>query len=419
MHEKMEDHLASESAFKRYNIPERKKDIQDKFETFFNSMGCKVEKSVPLLSNETDPTVIFIGSSTNVFKKYLKDGESVPENGVVLWQNKLRTKYYELLLEDVNLEYCSYFSGGGLLMPPGTYEKTCDLIVDFLASGLGIAKNDLSVRISSQDGDMIDHWKSKEEGGVRLEIDENDESEYRWKFGETDMTGRGLVFSVKGPDSSKFSDFGTLEIIEKDGKEVCIEWGFGTEVLLCGRLGMNHVLEALTISGIFPEASEEKNIKLADSITASLAILDEGVSIDKKEGGKASTILRRFLQGVVYCSRENEVSSTQIKKWSDYLCQNDFSKTPGIVDTLINFVERARKRESQFTTAITKAINGDMREITKMSGVKELLSKGKMINIFKLAEAYAFIGFRKSSFYKQIIPNLDGEGNLIIPEIIK
>lgn len=417
MRETMENHSVKESAYRRYDIPERRKEIQNNFETFFDSKGCKIEKSVPLLAKELDPTVIFIGSSTNVFKKYLKDEESIPENGVILWQNKLRTKYYQLLLKDEIPEYCSYFSGGGLLMPPKTYEKTCDLIVDFLSSSLEIDKSDLSVRIFSQDEDMINHWKLKVVDGINLEIDENNESEYRWKFGEVGMTGRGMVFSVKKSDSDKYSDFGTLEIIEQDGKEIGVEWGFGSEVLLAGKLGLNHALAVSTISGIFPEASEAKNIKLADSITASLAILNEGVTTTMSEGGKANTILRRFLQGIVFHSRENAIDIAQIKKWSDYLCQNDFSKTPGIVDTLINFIERARKRESQLITAITSAINGDLREISKMSGVKESLSKGRKINIFKLAEAYAFTGFKKSHFLKQIQYNLDEEGNLIIQKL--
>lgn len=416
MNETNRSHPLRESFLECQDMAEKKDDLQNRFKSFFNLRGYKEEEPVSLLSRDVDPTVIFIGSSTNIFKKYLKDGEVVPDNGVSLWQNKLRSQNYDLFLKDENPEYCSYFTGGGILMPPGTYNRTCEIVIDFLISELGISNEDLMVSLSSQDSDMVDYWRDKTENRIAMRIDEKDISGYRWKFGEDGMSGRGLSFLVKSTNSEKFGEFSTLEIIERDGQEIGVEWGFGLETFLCKRLGLKHPIAASTISEVFAEAAEPRNIKLADAIVASLAILNEGVSINPNESGSPSTVLRRFLQEIVYYGRENEISDFQIRKWVNYLCQRKFSSTPNIENILMAFLDRARKRESRFMAAITDAIRGNFREIIKLSGAREMILAKKKVNMFQLADAYAFVGFAESLFFVQISPYLDEEGNLLVEQ---
>lgn len=400
-------------ALSEVSLIESREKVQNSFNSFFQSKGLERVEPASLVSGDVDPTVIFIGSSTNVFKKYLDDISTLPDRGVALWQDKLRTQNYELSLTDENPEFCSYFTGGGILMSAGSYEELCQVVLDFLREELGVSEQELQIKVSSEDKDLATFWGNRS-ASADLNISDNLE-EFRWTFGEDGLEGRGILLSVKSKDSDQYGEFSTLEIIERNGDELAVEWGFGLETFIAKRNGLHHPIAASKIAGAFPSAVEPQNVKLTDSLIAAMAILNEGVSPNKKIGGKPGTVLRRFLQKISYYVRENGILVDDIEDWCDYLSTNEFTNYPNAKVEVLDFLSRARNREKRLEIALLNATAGDLRDLMTLEGVRGALNKGEGVSVAKLADAYAYIGFEQSSFYSRIQPFIDSAGCLITP----
>ncbi len=199
--------------------------LRDSFEQFFSQLGYQVLAEQPLLAGEVDKSVIFIGSSTNIFKQYLVGPNKLPDFGVILYQRKIRQQNTRDYYHDKSLKFSSYFTGGGLLVPIEKSLFAVQQIIEFLQTKMDIPAVDLVIKISSEDSDHELLWENT---GIKMEFDTEKDYFYRWMFGIDGLTGRGATLAVKSLDGKMVDDFSTIVIIEKDGVPLALEWGFGT-----------------------------------------------------------------------------------------------------------------------------------------------------------------------------------------------
>lgn len=395
---------------------EMRDELKREFISYFKSNGFFVEQEAPLCSRGNDPTVVFTGSSTNVFKKYLEGEErvSIPQDGVLLYQHKIRTQNYGTLYDPENLPtFCSYFEGGGLLFPPGSYDRACKEVIDFLVEKLGLKEEDLMVRVTRKTPKMLGYWENDLLNSIKVEYDGYDEDEYFWGFGIDGLSGEGVVLSVH-QQSGEYKDIGTIVVIDNKGQEVGVEWGFGTETMLSRIYGKPHPIVLSKISEIFSEAaSSTETIKLADSVITSLMILDQGVKLTQAEKTAATTVLVRYLKGVIYFTRELGYTLQDLERWSSYLSVNYLQNKESSV-IFMDYIKRRVEVEQRLIQATQEACAGDLRNFLKLNGVRKLVRETGLVNLVSLFQSYGFVSPETSVVVSSFKNNLDSNGNLLI-----
>lgn len=382
-------------------------ELKNNFEEYSRSKNMFEETPVPLISSGNDPTVIFTGSSSNVFKKYLTgEKKKIPQNGTFLYQKKIRTQNYNTFFDETKRPiFCSYFEGGGSLFPPDKYLESINYVIDFITIKLDFPIERLKIRSSHQNSDMNLYFNN-EKFQPLVEYDEYDQKDYNWEFGEDSLKGTGIIFSVKQSDNN-YKDIGTLVKIKNlNGDNIAVEWGFGAETFLSRAYNIQHPIGVSAISNIFSEcANSTENIKLADAITTALAILNEGILYNKKDQTAASTVLIRYMKGVVYYMRELDISLQTVETWARYLEKEHF-KNSECANKLLSYLENKINTEKILVKSLELAIKGDTRDIIKLQGVRSEIEKNGYVDIIKLFSNYGFTNLETSKFYQNIKENL-------------
>lgn len=390
-----------------------KQRIRDGFLEFHREFGYQNEPSVPLISGDLDKTVIFTGSSTNVFKKYLLDTSLLPESGVALYQRKIRTQNYGSFFDDSIPEFNSFFEGGGALVPA---QRATDLftdIVKFLTLYFGIDSKDLIFKAWSQSRPALEleAYNRDNNLGLSFEFDGEKDSYYKWQFGQPGLSGEGITIALKKFDTALNGEIGTFVAISKERVGVvAAEWGFGTETLLSRVHGLRHPASFSTISEILPFQPIASHIKFCDALTTCVAILDEGEYHDLPGGVR--TVLRRYVKALSFFKREIDISDAKLETNVRFLCTHDFTKNKKTASMLLAFLAKRGERERQFTCGVERLINGNPKLFRSLEGVKRSIRTGEGIDIFALAESYDFTNLMRSRFFKTVLQISDQNGFL-------
>lgn len=384
--------------------------LQNSFNEFFLKSGFIKLPTVSIISANIDPTVDFIGSSTNVFKDYLIDRENrprrdIPKPGSFLYQPKIRTQNGNAFYTDKPIDLLTYFVGGGILMPPHSYKQICNITTEFLLS-LGLKASDLTVKMFSGHPELIAFWKDKNSHDLPYELVTENENEYLWDYGEPGLTGRGVIFAVKSGADNKPKDFSTLTVINHFGKEVGVEWGFGSEVLLSNFYDLPHPISYSSISEVNPYILEQQDgVKLADTLTACVSMLDAGLSYEKKDRARGSNVLIKYMKALSYYLREANTPTNTLERWTHFLISKEFNRNPKTFDLIINYIKKTQEIENNFASAMAKAITGNFLPLESFEGVKKMRRENQKIDVIKLALKY-YNHFESSKFYKSTKNNL-------------
>lgn len=376
--------------------------IQDLFCEYFLNQGFTLEEPAPLISKD-DASVIFTGSSTNVFKKYILEENPIEEQGVILYQDKIRTHNYHTFFNEEIIEFVGKFRGGGVLSQYSNYDLVAKSVVDFMSCRIGVEPEDLSIDLSSLDRIQVECWESISSNlGVSVFVDRMYPDYYKWTFGNPRLEGVGAMLSIRDR-SGQFNEFSSLESIVVDGIPEFVEWGFGEEVLAVRLFSSDHPLLATTLRDSEIDFFEsQKHIKLGDILYTLLSILNEGVWLSSNTPKKAKTVLKRYLQGLVYFIRELNVSISDLREVLIFVNSHEFQVSDEMINLLIKYLEEKNRRQVLFETALLSAIKGDTREFVKLSGVRKQLRSTNMINISELSKKYSFYGLTTSSFFSDV-----------------
>src|SRR3989338_10446863 len=224
-------------------LPETAKDRVESlvadFKDYYSLLGYKEEPPVQI-SSGVDPTVRFIGSHVSVFKPYLNKN-NVPTPGIFMRQNCLRTRNVNKLLDDDYFpNWGSYFPSIGAITPPERLDEACDETFNFFEKRLAISPENLLIRISSADTDLIDVCKRRYRER-NLEIDSRKPEYYRHNIGIEGVRGRNFNIALRNTNAEGFADIGNIILLEDAQKQLGVEIALGSTTILKQLYGLDHV----------------------------------------------------------------------------------------------------------------------------------------------------------------------------------
>lgn len=169
---------------KNESILNQTKHIDESFKSFYKSKGYKYAEEKPI-SSRVDKSVYYIGSAISVLKPFFLE-RKIPEDGVFLVQRAIRSQLLKTIYDERISEWSSYFEAMGILMNYDRLDELCQNVWDYYNSQLGIKREDMIIRASSKDEDLIRAWESVE-NHPDIELDTMPESYYKHKYGLQDM----------------------------------------------------------------------------------------------------------------------------------------------------------------------------------------------------------------------------------------
>lgn len=277
--------------------------LKTEFSRYFRFQQYDHFPSLPIVSNE-DPTVQFVGSSTNVFKKLLLAG---CDRLAFTIQPCFRARNsYELLDEHSPFKWGSLFTMFGTIGGPDTYSQQCNDIFCFLTEVIGFRVNQLCLQAHPADHHLLQNWGNIQ--GLALEIGEQPETYYRWKYGEENISGKGVSLALISPRSGKPCELGNIIEISRQDQPIAIEMGFGLECLLTRFEDKDHTIEKHRLASLFSLADNHWR-KYADSIMVSMTLIQNGVKPNARGQGR---VLREYIKGIVYSMIKQNISPQQL-----------------------------------------------------------------------------------------------------------
>lgn len=323
----MDDHKPIRS---RKQNREDMKRLGNAFSTLF--MAEDYVKLAPVqISSGIDPTTYFIGSHISVFKSRLMSG-SIPSPGYLLVQDCIRTQNLELYFSgDKDFNWASFFTSLGLLTPPNRLDKVSLDVAKFLLD-LGLDKNDIRIRVSSSDVDLMQVSKRTE---IRREVDIMPQTYYRHKFGLDNILGRNFNIALRKRETAAFADVGNIIVIERDRIPIAIELALGTSTILKQAYGFDHIMDCFNIEGL-EKVKISMRRKMEDAILVAVTLYREGLRPRSKGRNR---ILGQYLKSISYFRKESELKMESLHRTIRNFETSDFPKAEvSVADEIIDYI---------------------------------------------------------------------------------
>ncbi len=335
--EKYKPEASTEQKFNIESINQLYAETINTFSEVFKSNGYIEHEPHKSLVSDVDHSVRFIGSTTNVFKKYLKESEDkLPENGYFLVQKCLRTRNTNTLFDDnVIPEWSSYFTAMGAMAPADNLAKLSEATMKFL-SELKIESNRIKINVSSKDADLVEclrKLKEKFEFTIAIDGVENQEY-YRHKYGEENIIGRNFNISIKNQKTHQYNDIGNIIIIEKENVPTAVEMGIGVGTLISKKFNLGTSIEASPISKII-RYKPDLTAKFSDALSTSVVMLREKITPGSRDKAR---LLRTNLLALTYFKHKLEIEFEQIKKYIDDYEKDEFGEVTNISDQVMEYL---------------------------------------------------------------------------------
>ena len=347
--------------FEHRHIVEYHQLVQESYLKNFVTAGYEKIQPVDIASSY-DKSTIFIGSSISTFKPMLEDYK-IPECGAVVVQPCMRTQNKKNLYNDeVVPEYNSYFNIIGGIAPLNKTEDVCNHFTDYLRNDLNIDPSCLTIKINRDDMDLLQGVSNL--GDIKIEMNTREPKYYRWIYGMEGISGRGLTYSVKNFNSGTNGDIGNIIIMDKGGKSVAVQWGFGVETILSRVFGKKYPIESSLIGqACFPKF--ETLIKFQDTLAS---VLEMFISKVKPGVHSAGCEQRDYLKGLSYLRRKFDITLEDVQE-----CANKYLKLKGIIDQgaveeMITYIVQHEKKVAQFSEIVL-----DLKKTSSTADVLKIL----------------------------------------------
>jgi len=305
------------------------------FKGYYSLLGYKEEPPVQI-SSGVDPTVRFIGSHISVFKPYLGEN-NVPTPGIFMRQNCLRTRNADKLLDDDYFpNWGSYFPSIGAITPPERLQEACDETFDLFEKQLAISPENLLIRISSADTDLIDACKQRY-GGDNLEIDSRKPEYYRHNIGMEGVRGRNFNIALRNPNGEGFADIGNIILLEDAQKQLGVEIALGSTTILKQLYGLDHVQDCTPVIGLNTE-NETIRRKFEDAIITSAVLYREGLRPFGQNN--RNRILKQYVRSLSYFRAKSGISIENLSQIVSNFEKREFPEsTDQVAGVVIEFVK--------------------------------------------------------------------------------
>ena len=373
-------------------------EIEGGFKEFFRNKGYSFQPSRSLAN--PDRGQILEPEFTVDHLSHLKSEileNRLPYPGEASTQDCLRTQnlYKGSFDSHINsnsaLPFCLYFRMLSVTTPPN--ENIVSDGWEYLTKQIGLKPDDLIIKISEKDGELMETLKAngipEERFFIMREtasdiVPARDETEarpsyFQWDYGVAsgfeNIFGRGLTFAVQNHDGSGYTDIGNLIAIKEksEGKTIAWEYGFGLEVLGATLKGEQTTIRTAEISDLvktYIGSEGDWNNHwdvVADCVVAAANIINANI---KPEGtSRSSRILKDILNKAVEVGTSIGLTQEDIAVIvSDYsLLRFDGNQEVERVESLVNlYYNRYEKTLSDDPELI---IQNMIKELAGQSGL--------------------------------------------------
>ncbi len=384
----------------------------ERFQRYFADNGYNLVSPVGLIAGDADPTTIFIGSSSSVWRDVMRKG---PQSPLALWQPKLRTHnlngYYT---QDVP-PFMSYFEGGGILSSvEGADTSLRDAIAFFSQPPYSLGLDRIVAHYAPEDEPIFAQICGK----VKLQSFSactNPPDAYVWSFGELGLTGRGMMLAVRSTQGPELRDVASCVMVRSSGAPTAFEIGFGHETLLSAAQGKPHPIYSSPILEIMSSGTNSPTLlKLADALYASAAIINTGVSpgsAGKKSGhhGQASTVLDQYLRAIFYLADNSAMGLADVQTILGDAIENlapDNLVTDGnALQQAQDYLGRMWIQAGNFSRVMRQLCQGGgsaNRQIASLYGGKQLVN-GAKVDVEAMAHHHRYPNFVGSPIFADLV----------------
>lgn len=322
--------------FVREKAAEYVESVKDDFKNFYTSLGYS-EQQPALISSGIDPTVRFIGSHISVLKPYIVE-QTIPTPGYFINQDCVRTQNVNNLFnDDVASRWGSSFASLGAISPEVRLNEVCHEAFRFLEDTQGIKKEDIRIRVSSQDQDLMsactDHFSPD-----NIEVDTQQPPYYRHKIGVDGVWGRNFNIALRNASGEGFSDVGNIILIENAEKKLGVEVALGASTILKQVYNLEHVNDCYPVTGL-PNMDPKVSRKLEDAIIVSTILEREG--LEPSSTGNRERILRTYVRSLSYFrSRANITLEELSKVIYDFETRQFKDSETNVSEKIVGYVRR-------------------------------------------------------------------------------
>lgn len=299
--------------------------LREKYIDYFTLCGYKNNEPV-MITSGMDKSVVFIGSAISVLKPKLLN-KCIDDNGDFIIQRAIRTRGLKRLEIPEISEWCSYFDASGILVKYDCIDKLVYDIFNFLNKQLDIDKNDLMIRISSNDFDLINSLKNID-NSVKREFDTRPETYYKHKYGLQDLGifGRNFNIAIKDPKDEDYKDIGNIIVIESAKEKYGVECAIGLNSIIMRTLGLKSSIEATSIVDVY-DLNKDEDYKFADCLSVVSHLAYEDVS--RLSERSPNYLYRKYLNSLMYWGNKLGMNQNNIKELlREYILleYNDYSE---------------------------------------------------------------------------------------------
>lgn len=325
----------------------------DVFRKVFIGYGYTERKPYPIFPSP-DKSTLFTSATISVVKGDLLKGEKI--NNIFLLQPCLRANNLKNAFND---DFDPVYSSSFLML--GTLSEIQKFSVEPIVSFFNFFpdfKERILIRTSKS---FSFSFFNELENFYKTEYDTRKDSYYSWLYGSSELSGKGITFSVLQNDGS-YLDLGNLVVMFLHGNPKFIEFGFGLEVFRAALNGVsspylyinNYMKMGLSLSKL--------DKKMGDSLNIAFTLYKSGVLPGR---GKESSVMRRairiasFLFIKKYGLDNNELTFLAKKLSSDNLwleiISSVYKKTQDSIKSFLKETAHIKNHLSGF--ALEKKIN--------------------------------------------------------------
>lgn len=256
--------------------------------THFEKAGFE-ERPPVTLTSRIDPSVIFVGSVTNVFKSELLTGSITRAEFVV--QPALRTQNLKHATTPAFIPArTSFFTAIGFMAPPTSAHAAAGACLSLYQDVLSEVRQTVVVQAYVDDHDLRRLLRGSP---FPVEVIANPAAKaaFRHSYGHERLGGRNFNVGIRREDGS-FETLGNLVVVEDQGDAVAVAFGLGSSTTLAAALDLTHPMCASAAGEVMP-LTGSRDIVNADCVSSAVALLVEGLRPDSSSAGK---VLRSFLR---------------------------------------------------------------------------------------------------------------------------
>jgi hypothetical protein len=287
------------------------------------------------ISSGIDPSVRFIGSPISVFKPYLVSGK-IPSPGVYMRQDCVRTKNIDKLLDDdFQPAWGTYFPNMGAIAPASRIDEGCEDAFHFFEDVLKVPRENLMIRISSKDSDLLRACQRGSYAGS-LEVDSKPDGYYRHRLGLEGFLVRNCNIALRNANNDEFSDVANLIVNENEHEPICLEISIGVTTILKELYSLDHVQDGVPVEG-FQHLDAKYRRKFEDALVTSTVLFREGLRPFGSHN--RNRILKKYIQTLSYFRARCHLELPELRTIARRFEESQLADTTdAIADILIDYM---------------------------------------------------------------------------------